>query len=79
MPKIDEEPQELTTGDVVITSLRLYSTDHDRLSDLKEKVSPLFRTMTIQELIREAVHIGLPVVEARYRAALQGVKTAQKK
>ena len=63
----------MLTADVV-TSMKLYASDHKLVVDLKEKVSDVIRGITMQELLREAVHEGLPQVAARYTAAITAAR-----
>lgn len=70
-------PTEQTTTETV-SRLKLYTDDHDEAVELQKQVQPIFRQLTLQEIIREAVHEGLPAVIKRYTAAVAAAKEADK-
>lgn len=59
--------------------LKLYEVDLEAAVDLQKEAQPIFRQLTQQEIIREAVHAGMPHVVRRYKAAIAAAATADKK
>ena len=77
MTRTVSESESQLTGEVV-SKLKLYESDHALAVKLQEQVQPLFRQITIQEILRDAIHAGLPVVSKRYKAAVEAAKKADK-
>ena len=68
-------PRTVTHEPVITTEtssrVKLYVDDHKQAIEIQEEAQGLFRQLTIQEILREAIHIGLPLVAKRYRAAIK--------
>lgn len=50
--------------------VKLYVADNDLALEIQEDAAPILRQLTVQEILREAIHEGLPLVQKRYRAAV---------
>ncbi len=72
--KLAEPKRPVTTESV--SKIKLYVDDHKLAAAMAEEAQSVFRQLTIQELLREAIHIGLPAVIKRYRAAVEAAKAA---
>jgi hypothetical protein len=77
-------PRQATKPDALVVSeqtsrLKLYEVDLEAAGDLQTEAQPIFRQLTQQEIIREAVHAGMPHVVRRYKAAVAAAATADKK
>lgn len=61
-----------------VSKLKLYTADHDIAVKLQKRAQPIFRQITLQEIYREAIHVGLPAVVKRYTAAVEAAAKADK-
>jgi hypothetical protein len=61
-----------------VSKLKLFEADHDLAVKIQNAAQPVFRQLTLQEIIREAIHLGMPLVQKRYEAAVEAVKKATK-
>lgn len=78
MPRT-EPPVEITPMTTeVVSRIKLYEADHLLAVKTQEQAQVLFRQLTVQEVLREAVHVGLPFVIKRYKAAVEAAKKADK-
>jgi hypothetical protein len=62
----------------LVSKIRLYEEDHELASKVQDQAQTIFRQITLQEILREAVHAGLPIVAKRYRAAVDAAKKAER-
>lgn len=75
MPRtITAETPPLTSE--TVSKMRLYAVDYELAVKTQEQAQAMFRQLTIQEILREAVHAGLPAVVKRYAAAVAAAKKA---
>ncbi len=58
--------------------LKLLEEDHALAVETQTVAQKLFRGMTIQEILRDAVHEGLPKIAHKYRAMAAAVKKTEK-
>lgn len=78
MPRqVTPEPEPLVTTDLV-TRVKLYEADHELAVKTQEQAQVISRQITIQEVLREAIHVGLPLVAKRYKAAAKAALKASK-
>lgn len=77
MPRVTPEQEPPLTTETV-SRIKLYEADHDLALRAQEQASVLYRQITLQEILREAIHIGLPLVAKRYKAAAEAAKKADK-
>lgn len=61
-----------------VSKLKLYADDHELAVKIQTLVQPIFRQITLQEILREAVRAGLPAVAGRYEAAVLAARKADK-
>lgn len=66
----DSMPRTTTT----VSKLKLFEADHDLAVAIQNNAQPVFRQVTLQEIMREAIHLGLPLVQKRYSAAVEAAK-----
>jgi len=74
MPRTDTP----TITSETVSKLKLYASDHETAIKIQDLAQPVFRQLTIQEILREAVHAGLPSVLKRYAAAVAAARKADK-
>lgn len=77
MPRVTPEPEPPLTTETV-SRLKLYEADHEMAVRTQELAQVLYRQITLQEILREAIHTGLPLVAKRYKAAAEAAKKADK-
>jgi len=61
-----------------VSKLKLYKADHELAIKIQQFAQPIFRQLTLQDILREAIHAGLPSVVKRYAAASVAAKRADK-
>lgn len=62
-----------------VAKVRLYQADHEEANRILDMVKPMIRTMTLQEILREAVQNGLPAVADKYKAVIAAADAAAEK
>lgn len=67
------QPEELTVSDQP-TRIKLYDQDHTEAQAILLEAQKLNRTCTLHEVLREALHAGLPVVARKYAAAINAIE-----
>lgn len=74
MRRTTQEPPRTTPEKLVldenIFKMKLYLVDHELALQIQDEASVVFRQLSMQQVLREAVHAGLPIVAKRYRAAV---------
>lgn len=78
MPRMVTPELEPSLTTETVSRMKLYADDHALALKTQEQASALFRQITLQEILREAVHEGLPLVVKRYKAAVDAAKKADK-
>jgi len=63
-----EAPPSAQVVSGIPVKLKLWQSDHQKATDLVNAVSQSIPTMTFNNILREAIHVGLPEVEKKYRA-----------
>lgn len=58
--------------------LKLLEEDHALALETQTVAQKLFRTVTLQEILRDAIHIGLPRIAEKYQAMAAAAKKAAK-
>lgn len=49
-----------------VTKVKLFEDDHNEAIEIQQRGETVFRGLTLQQIVREAVRVGLPVVRKRY-------------
>ena len=70
-PNMPRDTQPLAVHEDHSLKLKLYSADFDLAHNIQTDASVIFRGLTLQEILREAIHHGLPTVQKRYKAAVE--------
>ena len=61
----------------IVSKLKLFVEDHDMALKIQKLAQPMFQ-ITLQEILRDAIHSGLPAVMNRYKAAVEAARNADK-
>jgi hypothetical protein len=75
MPRETPETKDVMENHTL--KLKLFMEDYDLAHKLQVEVSPVFR-LTLQEILRDAIHAGLPLMQKRYKAAIEASIKAAK-
>jgi hypothetical protein len=62
----------------VVSALKLFEADQELAVEILNQAQPHIRSLTLQEIIREAVHSGLPTVSKRYKALAEAARKVDK-
>mgnify|MGYP001616831028 CR=1 FL=1 len=76
-PNMPRETTPLTVHEDHHLKLKLYGADHKLAHDIQADAAVLFRGLTLQEILRDAIHAGLPSVQKKYRAAVEAALKAK--
>lgn len=55
------------------TRIKLYDQDHATVQQVVDVAHQFNRTITLHEVMREALHAGLPIVMRKYQAAVAAI------
>lgn len=66
---IDIMPRQARTSEVT-SNIRMFEDDYQLAVEIKRTTQPQFR-LSLQDIIREAIHAGLPLVRKKYEAAVE--------
>lgn len=56
--------------------LRIFEIDQDIAAEIASEVRPFIRDITQQSILRDAVHLGLPLVRKKLHAMCEAAKKA---
>lgn len=76
MPPQRTEIAPVTTD--LVSKMKLFAADHKLADKIFGEAQMVVRGMTMQQILREAVHLGLPIVARRYRSIVEAAIKAEK-
>lgn len=79
MPR--QTPQETATGDLPLMEeplrLKIFEVDHTTAADVQKIGAQVIRNLSVNEVLREAIHAGLAIVARKYEAMAKAAKQTQ--
>ena len=57
--------------------LKIFEADHTLAGEIQKVGQQAVRNLTLNEILREAIHAGLPVIARRYEAMANAAKTTK--